>query len=280
MNAGELTPIRRTRGLPRFLRAVHGRAYPRLIGSYREPSWMFYETLLPFLGTVAFVFVYRAIGAPEHFVGYVIMGGAATAIWANIVWMMATQLWWEKKDGNLDLYLTGPPGLGAILIGMTMGSLVMALVRATIVVVTGALLFGVRLDITNVGLFLGVFAVTLVALYGLGTMLASLFLMWGRSAWHLSNLLMEPVFFVSGFYFPVRAIGYWTGIAASVIPLTLGLDALRQLTFPDVHPRLLPARTELAILAGLAVALAFGARAALRKMEWIARAAGTLTERS
>jgi ABC-2 type transport system permease protein len=33
------------------LRAVVGRAYPRIIGLTREPSWIFFEILLPFLAT-------------------------------------------------------------------------------------------------------------------------------------------------------------------------------------------------------------------------------------
>ncbi|MGH2690467.1 MAG: hypothetical protein ACRDKW_16920, partial [Actinomycetota bacterium] len=59
----------------RFLRGVLGRAYPRIVGSNRDRSWLFYDTLLPVLGTLAFVYVYRALGAPERFTGYVIMGG-------------------------------------------------------------------------------------------------------------------------------------------------------------------------------------------------------------
>jgi hypothetical protein len=47
------------------LRSVGGRAYPRVFGLLREPSWLFFEIALPFLTMSAFVFVYRAIQAPE-----------------------------------------------------------------------------------------------------------------------------------------------------------------------------------------------------------------------
>ena len=50
-----------------------------------------------------------------------------------------------------------------------------------------------------------VFFLTLAALYGLGMVMASLFLMWGREAWHLTQLITEPVYFVSGLNFPVAA---------------------------------------------------------------------------
>jgi hypothetical protein len=45
-------------------RAMIGRAYPRVRGMVREPSWLFFEILLPFLTTAAFVFVDRALQAP------------------------------------------------------------------------------------------------------------------------------------------------------------------------------------------------------------------------
>jgi ABC-2 type transport system permease protein len=77
------------------LRTVLGRAYPRVTGLFREKSWVFFEILLPFLSTSAFVFVYRALQAPPQYVGFVVLGGAMTAFWLNVIWMLAQQLWWE-----------------------------------------------------------------------------------------------------------------------------------------------------------------------------------------
>ncbi|MGH9284010.1 MAG: ABC transporter permease, partial [Acidimicrobiales bacterium] len=127
--------------------------------------------------------------------------------------------------------------------------------------------------------FLLVFALGMTALYGLGMALASLFLRWGREAWHGANLLMEPVFFLSGVYFPVATLGLWVGIAASLVPFTLALDAMRQTLFGAAHPALLPVGTEMAVLAGLAVVFLATARRALRSMELAARRDGTLGER-
>ncbi len=31
-----------------------------------------------------------------------------TAFWLNVVWMMAAQLYWEKDQGNLELYFAAP----------------------------------------------------------------------------------------------------------------------------------------------------------------------------
>ncbi len=267
------------RGLTRFRRAMFGRAYPRLIGANRDKSWLFYDTVLPLLGTIAFVYVYKALDAPDRFVGYVIMGGATAAFWINVLWSMAAQFYWDKQAGNLELYMTVPCGIASILMGMSLGGALSTLLRAALIVTIGSVLFHVSFSVTQLPLFLLIFIVALVALYGLGMTCASLFLMWGREAWHMASLFMEPVFLLSGFYFPVRALGFWVALGASVIPLTLALDALRQLLFAEAHPALLPVRTELALLLALAVTFTTLARFFLRRMEFLARREGRLSLR-
>ena len=90
--------------------------------AHARPSWIFFEILLPFLAVSAFVFVYRALEAPEDYIGFVVLGGALTAFWLNVVWMMAAQFYWEKDQGNLELYFTAPMHLMSILAGMAIGS--------------------------------------------------------------------------------------------------------------------------------------------------------------
>ena len=62
-------------------------------------------------------------------------------------------------------------------------------------------------------------------------MLASLFLLWGREAQHLTQAMQEPVYFVSGLNFPVGRLGAIGALAIAIIPLAVGLDAMRQLAF-------------------------------------------------
>jgi ABC-2 type transport system permease protein len=124
------------------------------------------------------------------------------------------------------------------------------------------------------------FVLTMAALYGLGMLFASVFLLWGREAWHISNLLTEPIYLLSGFFFPVKALGFWVASAASLIPLTLGLDAMRQLLFPsDPTFGFLRVEYEIWILVGLGVAFIWASRFALDYMEKLARREGRLTER-
>lgn len=262
------------------LRAVLGRAYPRIVGLTREPSWVFFEILLPFLAVSAFVFVYRALGAAEEFVGFVVLGGAMTAFWLNVVWGMAAQFYWEKDQGNLELYFTAPMHLMSILAGMAIGGLVMTSSRALAVIVIGSVLYGVSYQIEQPLLLIAVFLLTMIPLYGLGMLFASLFLLWGREAFHLAQLLQDPIYFLGGVNFPIRHLGAVSGLVVATLPLAVGLDAMRQLVFPGAASQgVLPVGTEVAILAVMGVVFLIGARLALGWLETLARREGRLTLR-
>jgi len=272
--------VSKATGFRLFWITLWARAYPRIIGTVRETSWMFFDTLLPVMGTAAYIFLYRALNAPPDYVGFVVVGGAMTAFWINVLWSMASQLYWDKDMGNLELYILCPGPMMAILIGMSVGGLVMTGARATAILVVCSLLFNVTYQISSLPMLILVFVVTMAALYGMGMVLASVFLATGREAWHLTNLLQEPIYLASGFYFPIKAMGFWVATAASILPLSLGLDAIRQLLFA-AGPSLgfLSVTVELAILAVLAVVFITMAYVALSKMEEIGRRQGRLIER-
>lgn len=263
------------------LRTIAGRAYPRVTGLFREKSWVFFEVLLPFLSTAAFVFVYRAVEAPEEYVGFAVLGGAMTAFWLNVIWMMAQQLWWEKSQGNLELYFAAPMNFMPVLLGMAIGGFVMSSTRALSVLVVASTLFGVAFAVDQWLLLVAVFFLTLAALYALGMVLASLFLMWGREAWHLTQVLVEPVYFVSGLNFPIGRLGLLGSIAISTLPLAVGLDAMRQLAFADAaYPLGTPGpEVEALILVAMTVVFLLLARWALRLLERLARREGRLSVR-
>ncbi len=294
------------------LRSVLGRAYPRVIGANREPSWLFFEVFLPLLGIAAYVFIYQAFYGAQvaqiqagkcssagcaadlvsagqtlnALVATVVLGGTMVAFWLNVLWSMASQLYWEKEIGNLQIYMMAPMSRMALLAGMAIGGMFMTSVRALSTLVAGILVFGVVFHVADPFMLLAVFFVTLIALYGMGMMFASLYLLWGREAWNLSALLEEPIFFSSGMYFPVKGLylvptwGAAVAIAGSIVPAALGLDALRQLTLPGTAPLPLMSPTlELEILLALAVVFLILARYTLAYLEMLAKREGKLTSR-
>ncbi len=275
-----LPPVsKRHTGWRLFLMTVFGRSYPRVIGAQRETSWVFFDTFLPMLSVAAYVFVYRAIKAPEDYVGFVVVGGAMMAFWMNVLWSMSSQLYWEKETGNLALYIISPGSMMAILLGMAVGGLFATTLRALGIIILGSLLFSVHFVVASFWQLILVFLLTMVALYGLGMMTASLYLLLSREAWHFSNLAQEPIFLVSGFYFPIKNFPAWVPVIGSIIPLTMGMDAMRQLSFAS-GPSLgwVSVKIEILVLAGLAVVFLIAARYLLSYMEKLAVREGRLTE--
>jgi len=271
--------VKKYTGWRLFIQTIIARSYPRIIGQQREKSWIFFDIFLPLLGVSAYIFVYRAIHAPEEYVGFVVMGGAMTAFWMNILWSMSSQLYWEKEQGNLALYIMAPNSMMAILLGMAMGGMVATTLRATVIVILGSWIFQVHYAVSSYFQLFAVFCLAMLALYGMGMMAASVYLLLSREAWHISNLAQEPIYLVSGFYFPVKNLSFWLAVSASLIPLTLGLDAMRQLVFPSgVALGFLSVPIEITILIGLSVTFLVGARYLLAYMERLAIREGRLTE--
>jgi ABC-2 type transport system permease protein len=262
-----------------FIRVMLARAYPRVIGLKRMPGWIVLETLLPVLSVSALAFVYRAARAPEEFVGFVFLGGAMTAFWLNVLWSMGAQLYWDRDNGNLELFIVSPASMMAVLAGMALGGMFITLVRATTIVLLGVFVFQVPFAPSSWWALFGVFTLTMLALYGLGTLFASIFLFWGRQALHVVSLLQEPVYLLSGLNFPVKTLGGGVASVAALLPLTTGIDALRQILFPTAADGLLPIWAEVIALAVLAVLFIVLAKYMLDLLQRRAKEEGRLTVR-
>ena len=262
-----------------FWQAVRARAYVRVVGSLREPDFLFTDAVFPNLGMCAYVLLYRALGAPRTYEALAVIGGVLTTYWINVLWGMGAQLYWEKQQGQLALLFAAPCSRMAILTGMALGGFAATILRSLVGVALAVFVFHVQVRAFSPAQLAGVFLVTMAALYALGMTLSSLFLLYGREAWHTCNALQEPVYFLSGLYFPIRTLGALGAVAAGVLPLTLGVDALRQVLLGAGAHGLLPAGVETALLAGFALLFLALARVALDYLEGLSKREGRLTQR-
>jgi len=261
-------------------RVVYARAYVRLKGLLREPHWSIAEVIIPMLSISAYIYMYEVLDAPNEFLGFVIIGGAMLSFWSNVLWGMSSQFYWEKETGMLELYMIAPISRMAVLIGMAMGGIINTTIRAISIILIGTFLFPIQFMIGDLSALIIIFVLAIVALYGMGILFASLFLLYGREATHMADLMQEPIYVLSGMYYPVLSSKFFpTAIKfiATAIPLTLGIDGIRQLVvlggdFSSVIPHMIG----LAILASVLVPFSYFA---LRKMENISKREGRLTLR-
>ncbi len=210
------------------LKVAYARLWVRVKGSNREPEWIIAELVIPILTLSAYIYLYKMLKAPAEFAGFVVIGGTMIAFWANVLWNMSAQFYWEKETGVLELYLVAPISRMAILLGMALGGIVNTTLRAVAILMAGTLIFQVPIMLNEPGTAFLMFLLTIIALYALGMLFASLFMLYGREAWHTASLLQEPVHFLSGFYFPARYLPFVVQLLASILPLTFGLDGIRR----------------------------------------------------
>lgn len=261
------------------LAAIGARARVRVIASWRERSWIVGETLFPALTMSAFVLAYRGLGAPPIYEAFVVLGGAMIAYWNNVLWSMASQFFWEKEQGQLQLYLIAPVSRMSILFGMALGGMIMTTSRAIVILTGGILIYHVPLPLDRAFPAFLMFLLTLGAVYSLGMILSSLFLLWGREVWHTATLFQEPIHLLSGFYFPVRALGAVAAGLASLLPITLGLDGIRQILYGKAAHGLLPLVWIPPLQILLLVVFLFLAHRSLALMENLGKREGRLTLR-
>jgi ABC-2 type transport system permease protein len=172
-----------------------------------------------------------------------------------------------------------PNSMMAVLLGMAVGGMLASTLRALVILILGSWIFQVNFSVSSFSQLFLVFTLCMAGLYGMGMMLASVFLLLSREAWHISNLAQEPIYLLSGFYFPIKSFNFLVAAGASIIPLTLGMDAMRQLVFPS-GPSLgfLSVPVEIGILSILSIIFVVAAKFLLDYIEILAIREGRLTE--
>ena len=262
-----------------WLRTMKARALVRLWSIFGEPLWVIVNMGFPVLSSLAFSILYLSIGAGSY-VGFAVLGGVMVSFWGNVLWSMASQFNWDKQEGLFEIYLTSPASITAILVGMSFGGIIATVPSAIIVTALGWAIFH-PVVFASWGAVALTFGLTLASLYALGMMLSSLYLVYGREAESMNNVLQEPVSMLSGLYFP--SIGSFSPfpfavqIAASLIPLTIGMDALRKSLFAAEGLNVV--WPNLAVLSLMAAILLAAASLSLKALEKKGRRDGTISVR-
>lgn len=183
------------------------------------------------------------------FPGMLVMVVLFTAIFSSISIIQ------DRNEGFLQGVLAAPVPRLAIVLGKVLGGAALGLGQAAVLLAL-APLAGLPLHPLQAAAACGVLALTAVALSALGFLFA-----WGTDSvqgFHaVMNLLLFPLWMLSGAFFPESGAALWLRWIMRANPLTYGLSALRA-ALEDTAPG--PGLdTSLAVLAGftaLALALA------------------------
>lgn len=139
----------------------------------------------------------------------------------------------DRREGFLQGVLASPASRLSIVIGKVLGSTTLAAINAALFLVLallatalGAPLDGISLAPTSIVLALFMVLVIGIGLSGLGVLIAwSLDSAQGFHA--IMNLVLVPMWLLSGAFFPASGAAPWVRALMAVNPLTYGVAALR-----------------------------------------------------
>ena len=181
--------------------------------------------------------------------GVISMAVLFTSIFSGI------ELIWDRQFGFLKETLVAPVPRLTIMIGRTLGGATVALIQG-LVVLAVCTLAGFRAGgLGALPAALGFMALIALTFTALGTAIASV-LQDFQGFQLVMNLLVMPIFFLSGALFPLSHVPRALALAASLDPLAYGVDGLRSALIGLAH---FGAATDLAVLSALsAILLAAG----------------------
>ena len=141
--------------------------------------------------------------------------------------MSGVSVVWDREFGFLKEVLVAPISRVAVAAGKTLGGATIALIQGTIILAF-APLFGITFPLEILPRLLPVMFLVACALSAMGIFLASrIKSMEAHQA--VMQLLMFPMVFLSGVFFPVNNLPPWMNILVKINPATYGIDSIRQL---------------------------------------------------
>ena len=169
----------------------------------------------------------------------------------------------DRREGFLLSMLVSPAPRSSMVLGKTLGSATLAWVQGLIFMLFGPLT-GVRL-----GWLTLIEAVGVVFLISLTFTLLGFLMAWqmdSTQGFHaVMNLVLVPLWMVSGALFPAASARGWMRVVMMLNPLTYSLAALRRLLAPRAASGTPELATSLAITAACALALLAASTAVARR---------------
>jgi ABC-2 type transport system permease protein len=213
------------RELTRFVRQRS-----RLIGAFLQPL------LFWLLVSAGFRASFRPPGMPEgtSYAAYAYPGILAMVLLFTAIFSTISVVE-DRRAGFLQGVLVAPVGRATIVLGQALGCTVLAVIQGVLFLILAPAV-GVPLSISAL---LSVTAVMVAAAFGLANLgLAIAWRLDSTQGFHaIMNLVLLPMWVLSGAFFPAAGVPGWLGWAMRLNPMTYSLAAIRRCLYlgaPDV----------------------------------------------
>lgn len=205
-------------------------SYRELLRFIQERSRLLSSFAMPLLFLVIFGAGFnRIIGSLTpgiDFIQFMYPGIIAMTVLTNSV-MSGLSVVWDREFGFLKEILVAPLGRSGIVIGKAVGSATISVFQGIVMLILAPFL-GVSLTPVMVLELIPILIVISVSLSGLGVLIASR--MRSQQGFQiLVQIVIFPLIFLSGVFFPVNNVPVWMEVISKINPLTYGVDAIRRL---------------------------------------------------
>jgi ABC-2 type transport system permease protein len=205
-------------------------AYRELLRFVNERSRLFSSFFQPILFLVIFGAgfgnVIGALAPGVDFVkfmypGIIAMGVLTSSLFAGV------SVVWDREFGFLREVLVAPLARTGIVLGKAIGAAVVALLQVVLLLLISPVI-GVAIDPATVLQLIPVVVILSISLSGLGILIAS-FMRSQQGFQLLIQVLIFPLIFLAGVFFPVSQAPDWLQVLSKLNPMTYGVDAIRQI---------------------------------------------------
>jgi ABC-2 type transport system ATP-binding protein len=216
---------------PRLRRgAVAGQTlWQREITRYRRDRMRIVSTIVqPVMFLIVFGSGFRqtlASGLGIDYLVFMYPGTVAMTV-MGVAFFSTVSTVWDREFGFLKEVLVAPIPRTAIALGKTAGAATIASVQALILLALAPVI-GVELHAARIPLLILYMLMLSLAVSGLGLLVASL-MKTTESFGIVIQILIFPMFFLSGAFFPLTEVPKWMEVLSNLNPLTYGVDAFRQ----------------------------------------------------
>jgi ABC-2 type transport system permease protein len=145
----------------------------------------------------------------------------------------AASIVWDREFGFLREMMVAPVRRSSIVIGKCLGGATVACTQGIIMILLGPLVHVPY----NVVLILGIFGIQLLLAFTItafGVMIA-VRIKQMQSFMGVMQMIVTPMFFISGALFPVSGLPGWLAVLNRLDPITYAVDPMRRLVFNHIN---------------------------------------------
>ncbi|WP_134733377.1 ABC transporter permease [Amycolatopsis nivea] len=233
----------------RILRCAAVSALTDMRSTYTWKSWTFAWLARILCQVTLFALIGRLLGSQSS-LEYLVVGNSVY-ITADVVLLVVASTSWERLTGTFPLLASSPSDPFVVLVGRSVQWMLDGIACSSVCLLLLAPVLGVRLPVGAALLSVPIIVVVSISAYAFGLTIGMLALRFMPARNLIGRLASIMLMIVTGVQVPVAFWPGWVRAVSQVVPLTHGLQAVRDVLHGAGAGQVLPnVALELAVFAG------------------------------